>query len=369
VLWLIKGLGLGGAERIVVMSAPALQRRGWQVEVAYVRPDKDAWVPALVEAGVTTHCLGEPGPVPGGRWPLELQRLLRARRYQVIHSHSPVAATVARALPGGRGSVFVHTEHNVWPRFRLPVRVLNTATIGRNRRLFAVSDAVARSMKPTRWEPWARVPAPEVLYHGIDESEVRTGSEARAKGRADLGVPPHAFVIATVGNLVPKKDHHTLLDAFATAFAQHPDTHLVIIGGGPLEAELRARAATLGVAERVLFTGQRPGVADLYGAFDLFVLSSLHEGLPLALLEAMASELPVIATSVGGIPEVVTDGRDGLLVSPRDPGALADAMRSIARDEETAARLAAAARVTAGRFSIPRAVDRMAAVYTDVLST
>lgn len=362
----MKGLGLGGAERILAMAVPALRAAGWDTEVAYVLPHKDAWVPSLRDAGVRVHCLGAPGSAR--RWPVRLQRLLAGGGFDVVHSHSPVAAAAARVAPGGRGAVHVHTEHNVWSRFRAPTRVANAATLGRVDHVFAVSDGVAASIRRPRWAPWVHVPPCEVLYHGIDETEVRSGPEARAAARAELGLPADVPVVGTVGNLVPKKDHRSLIDAFAAVAASRPDARLVIVGGGPLEAELRERAGERGLGDRVLLTGQRPGVAGLLPAFDTFVLSSRHEGLPLALLEAMASGLPAIATRVGGIPEVLTDGVDGRLVPPGDVAALTAAIAGVLDDPDGAARLATAGRETAGGFSITRAVERMAAVYGELLA-
>lgn len=366
VLWLMKGLGLGGAERILAMSVPALRTQGWEAEVAYVLPHKDAWVPTLRDAGVPVHCLGGPGSVR--LWPLRLQRLLAAGDYDLVHSHSPVPAVAARIAPGSRGLGMVHTEHNVWSRFRAPTRGANAATMGRVDHLFAVSDGVAESVHRPGWAPWVRLPPSEVLYHGIDVSEVRSGPDARAAGRAELGLPPDVPVIGTVGNLVPKKDHRSLLDAVAVVRRDRPEVHLVIVGGGPLEAELRAHASDLGFGSQVTFTGQRPGVAGLLPAFDVFVLSSRHEGLPLALLEAMASRVPVVATTVGGIPEVITDGDGGLLVPPGDVGALASGIVRVLDDPDGAARLATAGAATAGRFSIERSVTRTIEVYEEVLA-
>lgn len=364
VLWMMKGLGLGGAERILAMSVPALRTAGWDVEVAYVLSHKDAWVAHLRDASVPVHCLGAPGSVR--LWPLRLQRLLAAGDFDLVHSHSPLASVAARLAPAGRRAALVHTEHNVWSRFRLPTRVVNTATMGWVDHLFAVSDGVAESVHRPRWAPWLHLPPCEVLYHGIDEAEVRSGPDARAEARHELGLPAGATVVGTVGNLVPKKDHRSLIAAFARVASDQPGRRLVIIGGGPLEGELKAFASEQGVGDQVMFTGQRPGVAALLPAFDVFVLSSRHEGLPLALLEAMASGVPAVATRVGGIPEVISDGVDGLLVEPNDVSALAAAVSAVLADPGRAGRLAAAGRTATGRFSIVRAVDRMGALYDEV---
>jgi glycosyltransferase involved in cell wall biosynthesis len=138
---------------------------------------------------------------------------------------------------------------------------------------------------------------------------------------------------------------------------------LVLVGLGPLEAELKALAAGLGVADRVLFPGSRDDVYRLLPALDVFALSSRFEGLPIALLEAMATGVAPVATTVGGIPEVITDGQNGLLVDPGDPSALAAALGRVLGDDELRAHLGAAAAVRAGDFDLVNAVRRAEDVY------
>lgn len=366
VLWLIKGLGLGGAEKIVAMSAPALRRSGCDVEVGYLLPHANQWLSPLIESGVRVHGLGGAG-LARHLWPLRLQQLLASRHYDVVHSHSPLLGAVARMLPGGRNSAMVHTEHNVWQSYRPLTRVANSLTAVRISRVFAVSDGVADSVRRPRWAQWMPLPRTEVLYHGIEETEIHSGREARCIGRVQLGLASQTIVLATVGNLSPKKDHRSLLSAFAILGRRRPDTVLVIIGGGPLEDELRRYTDELGLRDRVRFLGQRSDVAELLPAFDVFVLSSRHEGLPLALLEAMASGLPVVTTEVGGVPEVISHGENGLMVAPGEPPALAAAIESILDDQAKATRLAEAGRVTASDFSISGSVERTEAVYQELL--
>ncbi|HEX7134178.1 MAG TPA: GNAT family N-acetyltransferase [Iamia sp.] len=365
VLWLVKGLGRGGTERIITLAARHADPERFAVEVAYVQPWKDAVVADVEAAGVPVHLLGSGGSTRG--WTLRLQRLLAQRRYALVHTHSPLPAAVARALPGGRRAAFVHTEHSAWSRYVAPTRVANRATFGRNRHVFAVSEGVARSIARPGWVRGVRMPPVEVLYHGIDEAEVRRGPAARHAGRATLGLPDDAVVVGTVGNLAPKKDHHSLIEAFAGLAAGWPAAHLVIVGGGPLEDELRDRARTTGLAGRVHLLGQRPDVAELLPAFDVFALSSRHEGLGLAVVEAMASGVPVVATEVDGVPEVVTHDVDGVLVPPGRPDRLATAIADLLGDPERAGRLAAAGVASSARFSIPAAVTRIEQVYDEVL--
>src|SRR5690606_28944831 len=137
--------------------------------------------------------------------------------------------------------------------------------------------------------------------------------------RSQLGLEPRAFVFGCVARMVPIKRHADLLDGFAAATARHPEAQLLLVGGGPLEAELREHAARLGIAGRVVFLGERRDIERLLPLLDCFVLASSTEGMSNAALEAMACGLPVIATAVGGNAEVVEHERCGLLVPPFSP--------------------------------------------------
>ncbi|MFE2726410.1 glycosyltransferase [Kitasatospora sp. NPDC059327] len=371
VLWLAKGLGRGGAEQLLLNCARHVDGSRYEVEVAYVLPWKDALAPALAEAGVRVHCLGGVPGTPGRadpRWPLRLRRLLAERRYGLVHTHMPVPATAARLLSyglGGAGSPrLVHTEHNVWDRYRPVTRWANALTYRRNDAVVAVSHAVERTIPAARRRPGAWV---RVVHHGPDLAGAPQGPAARAAARTELGLPQDAFVVGTVGNLTPKKDQATLLAAHAELLRRHPGARLVLIGTGPLDGRLRAHAAESGVADRVLFAGSRPDVPALLPGLDVFTLSSRQEGLPVALMEAMTSGLPSVVTRVGGIPEVLDDGAQGLLVEPGDPAALATALGRLADDRELRERLGAAARERARRFDVAGAQRAVEAVYEQVL--
>src|SRR5690606_32738410 len=202
----------------------------------------------------------------------------------------------------------------------------------------------------------------EVVVHGVDPPQVVTGPAARPAARDRLGLDPDAPVVGTVGNFTPKKDQATLLRAVA-ALAGDAAPTLVLVGLGPLEGELRALAGELGIERRVVFAGSRDDVFELLPGFDAFVLSSRFEGLPIALLEAMATGVAPVATPVGGIPEVITDGVDGLLVPPGDPDALATALGKVLRDDALRADLGARARERARAFDLVHAVRRTEAIY------
>ena len=358
VLWLIKGLGRGGAERLLVDLAGVIDPAQLDLTVAYVLPHKNALVPELRKLDVQVRCLS------GDRsWLHELWRLLRDTHFDVVHTHSPVVASVARVV-APRKTVLVHTEHNMWARYKLPTRIANAVTAPRNRIIWAVSAGVAASVKPVRCG--RRAPDVRVLLHGIPQDTPGAARPDRGEARRRLGLPHDAFVVASVGNLTVKKDHDTLLEAFARLHLTLPAAHLVLVGGGPREEHLRRLVAARGLAGAVTMAGVRDDVSALLAGFDVFGMSSRFEGLPIALLEAMAAGVPPVATSVGGIPEVITDEVDGILVPPADPEALAAAMTRVATDHGLRASLGEAARARAQAFGIRPAAETLLAAYASL---
>ncbi|WP_439677393.1 glycosyltransferase [Embleya sp. MST-111070] len=357
VLWLAKGLGRGGAEQLLVNCARHLDDERYEVEVAYVLPWKDALVPTLRGLGITVHCLG------GGRsWPLRLRTLVRARGYGLIHTHMPVPAVAARVV--GAGVPIVHTEHNMWPRYRRPTRLANAWTYRRNSGVIAVSSAVAESIVPGRLRPGV---SPTVIHHGPDLGDAFAGPGARERARRMLDLDQDAFIVGTVANFTPKKDQLGLLDAHARVRDRHPGALLVLIGSGPLEATLRERANRADLKGSVVFTGSRGDVPTLLSAFDVFALSSRQEGLPVSLMEAMTVGLPSVVTAVGGMPEIVTDGIEGVVVPPGDPRAFGDALASFAADPARRRACGEAAHKRSAEFDVAGAQRRIEDVYARVL--
>jgi glycosyltransferase involved in cell wall biosynthesis/SAM-dependent methyltransferase len=178
--------------------------------------------------------------------------------------------------------------------------------------------------------PWRRVDE-VVIPNGIRLPDPPTEPDRRA-ARAALGLSAEDVVVGIVARLTEQKAHHVLLAAIARLVPAHPRLRLVVIGGGPREAELRTLATQLGIADRVLFTGLRRDVPDLLAAFDLTALSSVHEGAPVSVIESMAAQLPVVVTDCGALRDMVTDGDEGYLVPVRDVVALADRIGALAAD-------------------------------------
>jgi glycosyltransferase involved in cell wall biosynthesis len=173
------------------------------------------------------------------------------------------------------------------------------------------------------------------IHNGIERLAVPAPSR-RESLRRELGLGPGDVVVGSVGNLRAPKAYGDLLDALSRLAPEFPSLTAVIVGDGPMAEELRARAEELGLGRRVRWLGRRSDVADLYGVMDVYVLSSRREGFPMALIEAAAACVPIVATDVGGVSEIVRPGETGLLAPAGDPPRLADAVRTLLEDRALA---------------------------------
>ena len=364
VLILIKGLGRGGAEQLLASAAPHLDHDRFRYEVAYLLPAKDALAAELARHGMAVTCLGGDG---GRGWLRRLSELVRERRIDLVHAHLPYAAIGARVALWGRDRPrLVYTEHNVWESYKPPTYWANLATFARNDHVFCVSDQVRSSIRYPLPLRWRRLPPTETLYHGLDPA---AGVPPSPDGvREELGIGPTAPLVGTVANFRAEKAHGDLLRAAALVRRSVPDVRFLLVGQGPLEGQVRREAERLGLGDTVIFAGFREDVPRLAAALDVFALSSRHEGLSIALMEAMALGRPPVVTSVGGLPELVTHDRHGLLVPPGDPAALAAGIVTVLQDPALAERLGSAARRRAADFDIRAAIGRMEDVYGELLA-
>ncbi|MDA8276047.1 MAG: glycosyltransferase [Actinomycetota bacterium] len=367
VLQVIKSLGRGGAERLVVDLVAAADTERVTHEVAFVLASEDALVPDLEAHGVAVRSLGATGN-RDLRWTVALRRLLVAGRYDAVHFHLPYAAAVGNlvvsSLPSGRRPGVVYTEHCQWDEHHRSVRLLLRLSSRSGWPVVAVSRAAYDALPPA-----LRTHA-QVVVHGIDQAPLAAAAaareEARNEIRRELDVDPATVLVAIVANLRAQKGHEVLLEATRLLAERGVPVRVVAAGDGPLRDELLARRHALGLDDRVAFLGARPDAVRLMAGADILALSSHYEGLPVVLMEASGLGLPVVATAVGGIPEVLTDGADALLVPPGDASALADALERMALDDVLRARLGAAFAAQAGRFDIAHTEDAMETLYRQV---
>jgi glycosyltransferase involved in cell wall biosynthesis len=364
VLLLIKGLGRGGAEQLLLSAAPHFDRSRFRYEVAYLLPWKDSLVRELEGAGLRVRCLdGARGP----GWISRLGGLVRDGGFDLVHAHSPVAAIGARIRLGGTGRPrLVYTEHNVWERYHRATYWGNLATFHRNDYVISVSEHVTASIRYPAAARALPMPPVETRYHGIDPEAVATNAGSDGV-REELRIPRSAPVVGMVANFKPGKGHGAFVDAAALVRRAVPDARFVLVGRGPLEPEVRQRVGGLGVEESFVFAGYREDALRVMRAFDVMAVPSVYDGLSIALLEAMSLGVPTVLTRVGGNPEAVEDGEQGFVVPPADSDALAAGIVALLGDADLRRRLGAASKRRAAHFDIRPTVRRTEEIYEELL--
>lgn len=358
VLWLAKGLGPGGMERLLVHHARVGDRSRFHYSVGYLVERPHSVAEELRALDVTVVKLpGSGGPATARA----LRRLVRDQGIDVVHVHSPLLAAVVRPAMRtmAHRPAVVATEHNSWDCYSLPTRFANVATYPLDDARFAVSVDAAESV------PRLLRGATEVLVHGIDLDEARASRGREAAVRAELGIAESQPIVLMVANHRGEKAWEVMLRAAVSVRERHPDVVFLGAGHGPLQLEHERLHATLGLGSTFRILGFRDDVAALLDAADVFALSSRQEGLPVALMEAMSRGLPVVATAVGGLPDVVGESA-GILVQPEDPAALAGALCRVLDDTELRNGLAVGSAEAAECFDVRRAVARLEAVYSQL---
>jgi glycosyltransferase involved in cell wall biosynthesis len=256
----------------------------------------------------------------------------------------------------------VSSKHNEDPELAHPIHGrIGRLVLALDDAVIAISTAVADHLVRVGRADRRRI---HRIYYGIDprEPETPTGPGMRE----EFGFPPTSPLVLLVGRLEPQKDIPTFLEAAAIVTSARPDTRFAIVGAGSLEKELRRQSRSLGLTDRVAFTGFRPDVRQLYPQADLVALTSRWEGFGLVLVEAMAAARPIVATSAGPIPEVVGDA--GILVEPGRPDAVASGILRLLDDRSLADSLGRAGfRRVRERFSTPRMVERTTRLYEELL--
>jgi glycosyltransferase involved in cell wall biosynthesis len=312
-------------------------------------------------------------PLSDFRSLLQIYRLIRTFRPAIVHTHTAKAGMLGRlAARLARVPVVVHTFHghvlrgyfgpftsSLFQRLEAVLSRLSTA-------LVAVSESVKADLVRLGVAREAHV---RVIPLGLELEEL-AAELPRGGLRGPAGIPPDAALVGCVGRLAPIKDLRTFLEAAARVRKHLPDTHFSLVGDGEERTLLEGLAASLGLAGAVHFHGWQGDMTQVYGDLDVVVNSSRNEGTPVALIEALAAGRPVVATRVGGTPDLLGDGRRGLLVPPADPEALAEAILLGLRRPEEAAALAREGRAyVLGRHSVSRLVDDMDALYRELLAT
>ena len=359
VLQVVLSLDTGGTERLVIQICTKLQHR---FEMAVCCLDSPGVLaPELTGRGIEVAAFNR----DAGFRPSIGRRIAQAAQRHgasIIHCHqySPfVYGLIARLFHPKLKLVFTeHGRHSDAPA-SIKRRLVNPLLGRLPGSLHSVSGALRDSMVAEGF-PTRRI---DVIHNGVDPGPLPTATDRR-NARHSLDLPDDAFVVGTVARLDPVKDLDALIAAFTKMRSVNERSVLVIVGDGPERGQLERATRECGVAGAVRFLGDRRDVRRLLPAFDVYANSSISEGVSLTILEAMSAELPVVATAVGGTPEVIRDGITGVLVPGRQPKALADALIALSASSERRHALGVVARLSVEeRFAIDGMVERYASVY------
>jgi len=338
--------GWGGGQEQLVQLTRHLAARGHSQLVA-CRPD-GALRPVLRQHGIAVCDLRVRNDADLlAAW--RLRRLLRVRAVDIVHFHTARAHALAPWLPRGGGRFVVSRHMDYRPHFRPRVRYLYNRCVDG---VIAVSGAIAGVLVGAGVDRQHI----RVIHVGIDCSRFTPAAALREEVRRAWGAASQDLVLCTAAVLEPRKGHDVLLRAVAQLWRDRLPVRWVIAGDGTLRAPLQAQVHAAGLTECVRFTGFSTDVPRLLAGADVFVLPSRHEGLGIAAIEAMAAQLPVVASRVGGLPEIVVDGETGLLVPVGDVGALAAAIQRCAHDRGWAQALGRAGRARAHALFSSRAM-------------
>ncbi len=361
VIW---SLELGGAEQIVIDLTTHLDRRFFEPIVCCLN-GKGRFAPLLERLGIKVIALGKK-PKFDPTITFKLASVLKKEKVDLVHTHLFTANLWGRMAAKLAGVRVVSSEHgmDVWrKRHHLALDRFLTPW---NERIIFVSEAVRNfyQTRNSRLNGKGRV-----IHSGIKTTSFEP-SESREAIRKSFGIQVSQKVIGIVGRLAPEKSHGDFVQAIEILSRDHKDIVGMIVGEGELEGELRACAVKAGIQDRIIFTGFRGDVAQLYPAMDVFVMTSLREGIPLTILEAMGAGTPVVATDVGGIKECIHHGEDGFLVPAQDPMRLAEAISRVLGDEKLRAQFIERGREKVrNHFNLERMVRDHESLYEEVCAS
>lgn len=360
VVQVLYSLEIGGVEKLAVTIATHLERTKFRPAICALDGD-GVLSEVLTQHGVPYHVLWRQGIEAGVL--ARLYRCFRQEKPSIVHTHQ-FAQLLFALLPAKLyGAKIVHTEHEYYiyrkdararRLFKQLVRFCSALTV--------VGPEVARYYVDELGVSPRRI---HVIASGIDLSQFSVPAGAI---RTQLGLASDNVVFGIVGRLEPEKDHRTLLQAFRALIDRRQQVHLLVVGDGSLRGELESCSRALGLERHVTFLGARTDIPQVLSTFDVFVLSSINEGVPLSVIEAMGAGKPVIATDVGGLRLLVKPSVNGSLVPPNDPAALETAMRDMAANPALRQEMGKRSRqIASDAFSVSTMINRYQDLYESVL--
>lgn len=316
VIW---SLGLGGAERVIMQLATGVDKQKFEPIILCLN-EKGAFAEEMEEQGVPVYAFNKRGPIDF-KMLFKMYKFIRTENIKILHTHLWGANVWGRLAAWFAGIPVIITEHNVdvWKKgiHKIIDKILSPLAS----KIITVSDEVRKF-----YINWG-LPSEKLVtvYNGVD---VNLFSEAVdvSELKKTYSIDPADIIIGWLGRMVPAKDLGTLLQAFKIAQSKNKHAKLLLVGDGPDKEEIIALGEKLNLSDSIIYAGFQKKVLEFYHLMDLVALSSTREGHPIVALEAMACAKPMVATSVGGVPELVKDAITGYIVSPKDPEAFAIAL-------------------------------------------
>jgi glycosyltransferase involved in cell wall biosynthesis len=340
VLHVTFNMGIGGTEQVIRQLVSGLDRETISSEILCIDGQVGAIGEQLQETGIPIVAVQRR---PG--FDRSLIRIIRTRlrkgNFDVVHCHQYTPWVYGWFAALGLPVSVVFTEHGrFYPdRYRYKAALVNQAMARTTRAMVAISEATRQALARYEFLPRSRI---RVVYNGI--AALQPDRDRMAVLRAELGIPDQAFVMGTVSRMDPVKNQSMMLRAFHRFLQQCPEGWLLVVGDGAERESLQSLAGELGISERVTFTGSVSQPANHMALMEVFLLSSFTEGTSMTLLEAMSLGIPAVATDVGGNPEIVREGLNGMLVPVDDEQAFAEAMIGLWQESETRSQLGQGAR-------------------------
>ncbi len=364
VVHLVEDLTIGGLERVLATIVLNLDKRKYNVSVWCLR-EGGFFAQMLIEKGIEVkivHIASSRNPTNIYR----LYRLLRIGRFDIIHTHAYSAGTIGRvcaflaAIP-----VIISHNHSVYGYYKRYHHFVEWLLSHFTDRIICVSDKVKKFSIETQ-----RINSLKFLtiYNGIDEVSP-TQEKPPSFLRKELGIPLDHSVICTITHLEEHKGVLFLIKAASLLLASRENISFLLVGKGSLMEELRALCTKFNIEQSVIFTGERIDIPEILSLTDIFVLPSIREGLGISILEAMSHGKPIIATKVGGIPEIVSDGVNGVLVPPRNPEALSSAIDELLTDREKRRQMGSQGRrICDQHFNTKAMINKIEMLYEQLLN-
>ena len=372
IIWMIDSLGPGGAEQLMPTILKNLKQAGFNIRICALQIRAGNPIAAELERlGLPVDLI----PIPNLRQPFNLVhilRYLRLHRPQLLHTQlefADILGTLAAKILGIPSISTVHTldvfpeKKSAWGRMKLRWFLLGKFCD----RVIAVSEKTRLHYLQSGGLPPDKV---ITLYNGVNISRFKIMDATQtAKLKQELHLPLNSKIIITVAVLREPKGIQFMIRALPAILEQCPDVHYLIVGDGEHGAALTDLVTALAIKNHVTFAGHRTDIPDLLACCDIFVLPTLKDALPTVLIEALAAGRPIVASNVGGVPEIIENGVNGLLVSPGDPSKLAEACQKLLRDNELCRQIVKAGSATVRqRFNIDSQIQHLSRMYEELTS-